>query len=622
MAGSAVIGALRVNLSADSAAFSNGLKKADASLSRFGANVARAAAAVAATMAVALAGLAVGMKRAIDQADKMSKMAQSVGVPVEELSRLAHAADLSGVSLETMATSLGRLSRGMSEVAAGAKNDTAKAFAALRIAVKNTDGTLRSNSDVMADVADRFAQMPNGARKTALAMQIFGRAGAGLIPLLNAGRDGLNEMMREADALGLTLDQKTASAAERFNDNLSRLGKIKDGIILKLTAQLLPAFERFSQRLVDAAINGQWVEKVSAVLSRVLDGLAVAINVVYQNFGHLLDFFKVFIAAKMVVYVTTLGSAFIGWARTVRAAGLAMWAVTSITKIKITTIVLLAAAIAKLTGTYETLVGWVEEFGRKVVNALPKEITDGLASLSGELGGLLGVIDDANERLTGSLSGGVYYAEKFEDSFAGVGAAGKKMAIDLGEGVNETTAAFDRMKGTIQSIGFTIETSLGRVFDTVVDGTFNARAAIGDLLKDLGRLLVNSAFQQLIGAATGAIMPGGGAPAANLVPSPNLRPPGFATGGSFRVGGAGGIDSSLIAFRATPGEMVDIRRPGDDRGEGGNMNLSIVVSGNGDKELMANMEAGARRIVSQALGQYDRSLPGRVGQIKQAPRKR
>ncbi|WP_455156021.1 phage tail tape measure protein [Sphingomonas zeae] len=42
--------------------------------------------------------------------------------------------------------------------------------------------------------------------------------------------------------------------------------------------------------------------------------------------------------------------------------------------------------------------------------------------------------------------------------------------------------------------------------------------------------------------------------------------PGFATGGSFRVGGRGGIDQNLVAFRATRGEMVDIRKPGNDAG--------------------------------------------------------
>ncbi len=37
---------------------------------------------------------------------------------------------------------------------------------------------------------------------------------------------------------------------------------------------------------------------------------------------------------------------------------------------------------------------------------------------------------------------------------------------------------------------------------------------------------------------------------------------GFATGGQFTVGGNGGIDSQLVQFRATPGELVDIKTRG------------------------------------------------------------
>ena len=52
--------------------------------------------------------------------------------------------------------------------------------------------------------------------------------------------------------------------------------------------------------------------------------------------------------------------------------------------------------------------------------------------------------------------------------------------------------------------------------------------------------------------------------------------PKFRTGGSFKVGGMSGIDQNLIAFRATKGEMVDIRRPGNDNGGGGQ--LMVVPS--------------------------------------------
>jgi TP901 family phage tail tape measure protein len=43
--------------------------------------------------------------------------------------------------------------------------------------------------------------------------------------------------------------------------------------------------------------------------------------------------------------------------------------------------------------------------------------------------------------------------------------------------------------------------------------------------------------------------------------------PGFQHGGSFTVGGAGGPDSQVVAFRATPGERVDIRTPGQQGGQ-------------------------------------------------------
>lgn len=57
--------------------------------------------------------------------------------------------------------------------------------------------------------------------------------------------------------------------------------------------------------------------------------------------------------------------------------------------------------------------------------------------------------------------------------------------------------------------------------------------------------------------------------------------PGFQTGGSFKVGGVGGADSSLVAFRATPGEMVDIRRPGQDLAR--ESALRVMVETNDDR---------------------------------------
>ncbi|QTH22002.1 phage tail tape measure protein [Rhizorhabdus wittichii] len=43
----------------------------------------------------------------------------------------------------------------------------------------------------------------------------------------------------------------------------------------------------------------------------------------------------------------------------------------------------------------------------------------------------------------------------------------------------------------------------------------------------------------------------------------------FKDGGSFKVAGMSGIDRNVVSFRASKGEMVDIRKPGNDRGPGG-----------------------------------------------------
>ena len=68
-------------------------------------------------------------------------------------------------------------------------------------------------------MADKFKAMPDGTKKTALAMDILGKSGKDLIPLLNSGSEGLGEMLAEADSLGITLSTETA-AISRGNSTI------------------------------------------------------------------------------------------------------------------------------------------------------------------------------------------------------------------------------------------------------------------------------------------------------------------------------------------------------------------------------------------------------------------
>ncbi|MES2175111.1 MAG: phage tail tape measure protein [Pseudomonadota bacterium] len=80
--------------------------------------------------------------------------------------------------------------------------------------------------------------------------------------------------------------------------------------------------------------------------------------------------------------------------------------------------------------------------------------------------------------------------------------------------------------------------------------------------------------------------------------------PGFATGGSFEIGGAPGIDTNLVQFWGTAGETVNVSRPGANGDGGGNK----VVMHNDFRGADANAVAG----ISAKLDQLDRSLENRA----------
>jgi hypothetical protein len=56
-------------------------------------------------------------------------------------------------------------------------------LAQLGIKTRDASGKLRSTQDVLGDLAERFATMPDGPVKTAIAIDALGKSGADLIPL-------------------------------------------------------------------------------------------------------------------------------------------------------------------------------------------------------------------------------------------------------------------------------------------------------------------------------------------------------------------------------------------------------------------------------------------------------
>lgn len=205
-----------------------------------------------------------------DALDETAKSAQKVGVSVEEFTALQYAADLSGVSVETMTTALGKLSANMYDLS-DSNTEAAKSLKMLGVTADMT------SDQGLSQIADKFAKMPDGVNKTALAMQIFGKSGKDLIPLLNEGADGIAALKEEAAKLGVVMDGDAAAAAENFNDNMSRMKAGAHGVALQFTQGMMPALSQLSNALVQANTNTSAWKDLGKGAGTIIKWLAVQV---------------------------------------------------------------------------------------------------------------------------------------------------------------------------------------------------------------------------------------------------------------------------------------------------------------------------------------------------------
>lgn len=268
------IGNLVVRISGDATELLAAFKKSDAAMQTTAqqfAAVGRAAAAFAAASAATGLAIFAMVKGVANAQDELGKMSQKVGVSVESLSALKYAADLSDVSLESLGIGLKQLSKHMVEAQSGT-GEAAEAFRALHLDVEASRGVLKPTEDMLLQLAEKFAIMEDGAGKTALAMRIFGKSGADLIPLLNQGRAGIEQLKEEARRLGIVISTEAAKAAEEFNDNLRRLEASSKGLTMQLAGPLIKALGDAAGEMTKAKLAGEgffavWTAGIRSLLT-------------------------------------------------------------------------------------------------------------------------------------------------------------------------------------------------------------------------------------------------------------------------------------------------------------------------------------------------------------------
>lgn len=270
------IASLFIKLTADSAQLRSDLQQVRKSTQAMESQMMRTSRVIAGAFAGISAAVVVTqitrMTRAvIDAGDAAAKMAQKVGVSVEDISALSYSAELSDVSVRQLETAMVRLNKTL-----GSSDESAEKVRAVLAALDVVGG---NTYEVIGQLADRFAVMEDGAAKTAAATAIFGRSGAALIPMLNGGSRAIAENREELEALGAMMSADLAKASEQVNDDMTRLQTAMKGLGIQLAQTAVPALADMTQGLVAWLATGDRVEDMANRIRIAFDAMGVAIKI-------------------------------------------------------------------------------------------------------------------------------------------------------------------------------------------------------------------------------------------------------------------------------------------------------------------------------------------------------
>lgn len=633
----ATVGNLKVDLGLDSAAFDVGLKNAGKGMDGLAKRAAVMGAAIAAAVTAAAGAFTAIVMKTSEAANATGDMADMLGLNVEALQELRHAADRGGMGMQNFDVAMRRFIRRSAEAANG--TGAAKgAFKELGIELRTTDGRLKDSEALLAEVADAMEGVQSPADKLRLAFQMFDTDGAKMVNVLAGGSEELERLREEARKLGIVLDEDTIRAAQRFQDNLDTLRKGAEAFANRLTAMALPAFVaitnamiNFSAHVSDAA--GALFEFAryagvasAAVLGIVGPAVVAGINALAVAIGTRL------VAAVAAFNAMLMANPMLGWIGAISATVAALVIFRDefarilgfdiFTVIRDTT----NSFIGAFVGAYDAIVAvWNQlpgQFGRigklawnalldglsgDVITWTPPWGGDTVTLFDLDLSGFKQELDETEQHAAGlaeaayNAAQGVNYLGNATEWFFGNSDDAIQSINDLGVALDDgsgggvagaakkTKEALSQMGDIGGQVTNRLATGFTDLFEAAITGGKNLLEIVGNVIRDLGRMFLHEGFKSLLGMGGGGLFGGLFSGIGKLF--------GFARGGTIMPGGAGGIDSQLVMFRKSPNERVDITKPGQTLTSGDSgpseLNFNITVSGaRGNTEIQQMVEQG------------------------------
>jgi len=216
-------------------------------------------------------GIGAMTKSIMASTDALGKASVRLGVASERLQTLRFAAEQSGLQVSTFDMALQRFTRRTAE----ASNGTGEAKDALKqlgIQLKDGSGNLRSNTDLLMDVADALQKVESPSERVRIAFKLFDSEGVKMVNMLKDGSVNIKELERQFREAGGTISNKFTDNVQDVNDKLNVLSKVLTGNLSKSLSGVVAQFAESETSL-------GFIKTLSVGIGRVLNYMLMGFQV-------------------------------------------------------------------------------------------------------------------------------------------------------------------------------------------------------------------------------------------------------------------------------------------------------------------------------------------------------
>lgn len=250
-------------------------------------------------------------KEAIQWDVAVKKLSGITGATAKETSELLAVANYMGVAMEDSAGAFAKFSKNVG--AAKEKMEVARAegklgtdiFSKLGYTLEDIKG--KNTVEVFKMIQERLRGMKDGAEKTRVEMELFGRTGYQMHAMLNMSAEQMDKVAERAKVMGLIIDDETAAKSAKLNRELKDLENTGKRLAVSIGHELVPVFNDYAKGVLDVAkeFESMTAEQKEAIGGIVKFGAeAGAVIVVMRSLTSALGFMRLATLAAAGPWVT------------------------------------------------------------------------------------------------------------------------------------------------------------------------------------------------------------------------------------------------------------------------------------------------------------------------------